>query len=521
MPIDPVAIDRFLQYTKPSPFDPRGMEPAKLIELIEQTMGVEYKPKTTLRYWQLESLAFICARPGSMLLLDMRLGKTLVSLQWIELLKKSMRISRKVLIIVPRPVVTDVWVTEAEKHTTLKVTKVLTDAGMLIDALQDDADAMVVSWFTLQSLFTTKRVNRKGKNQLAVDADLLSIFASFFDCMIIDESHECAKHTSLRFAFATHAGAGCHHRLMLTGTPYGRDPFRIWAQAFLADRGATFSSNFYFFQAAFGREKKNYARGGALEIVFDNGKLPEFTRKLHSNSFSYAFKEVKNMEIVQGRVELQMTIEQKKHYKNAISSFIQTGQGDTFDMDAIFIRLRQISSGFLPFKDDEGTERMIVFDSNPKIDWLDQFIDYMDQSLPVIVFYEFNISGDLICNLLAKKKIPFAALRGNTKDKSAPVADFQRGKAKWLVVNSKSGNAAIDLAIADYTIFYESPVSPTIRSQAEKRAQGERQGRPLFIDDMIISPIEERVLGFVTQGKNMVAATVHNRKALLLKLGNV
>jgi ERCC4-related helicase len=91
--------------------------------------------------------------------------------------------------------------------------------------------------------------------------------------------------------------------------------------------------------------------------------------------------------------------------------------------------------------------------------------------------------------------------------------DYQQGKLRWLVANTTSGAMAIDLPMADYLLFYESPTSPIIRAQAEARPMS-RGGKVLLIDDMICSPSERRVLGFIREGKTALSSLLSFREEL-------
>jgi SNF2 family DNA or RNA helicase len=122
--------------------------------------------------------------------------------------------------------------------------------------------------------------------------------------------------------------------------------------------------------------------------------------------------------------------------------------------------------------------------------------------------------------LVAQAGIKYTWLYGETKDKDGALQAFRTGDAQVLIANTASGGVGIDLQMADYQCFVETPVSPIVRAQAEARALGPgRAGRALFMDDLVCAPIEERILGFLREGRDLLQEIVFagsaGRKLLL------
>jgi SNF2 family DNA or RNA helicase len=99
---------------------------------------------------------------------------------------------------------------------------------------------------------------------------------------------------------------------------------------------------------------------------------------------------------------------------------------------------------------------------------------------------------------------------------NAIVKDFQDGKTQYLVANPRKGGMGIDLPQCDYMIFYESPVTPITRQQAEARPMS-RGARPLFIDDLVISPVERRILEWIGEGKDLMKSLSSARRSFARK----
>jgi SNF2 family DNA or RNA helicase len=202
---------------------------------------------------------------------------------------------------------------------------------------------------------------------------------------------------------------------------------------------------------------------------------------------------------------------QIKAYNEVLENVIEQASSlDDQQKINAFVRMRQISSGFLPFVSDDGEERVVRFPS-AKLAWLDELLTVMADDIQMIIFHEFILSGDGITALLKKHKLAHGWLYGGAKNKAQIIKDFQTGKTRILVANTAAGGMAIDLPQADYMLFYESPVAPITRQQAEARPLG-RGAKPLVIDDLICSPIDRKVLGFVKEGKEALNSLIHDKR---------
>lgn len=518
MAISPIAIERFLERYEP-PLGVKRRDPAELHYWIEDATGIPFKPKTAPYDHQLEGAALALLRKRCLLFFGMRLGKTKITLDWASHLRAAGIWKSKGLIISPSPIVLEVWRTEAQTHSNLKLTVVRNDVEKFGDALLSDCDLIALSWSTLQALFTYKiKFNKNGKSrtQQVPDIDLLRLVGKEFTLFAIDEIQDVKDENTLRFEMARAILHNCDYRLGLTGTPFGRNPFDLWTQAFLIDDGYTLGGKSWFFREAFGKSiKSEYTRSGRISI-FDENKMRILTRKMEGISLSYKLEECRKLpDVLRSRVMLEMGFKQEEQYANTLDKIIRNREDmSNTQRENSFMRMRQISSGFLPFEDDDGNRHILRLE-NPKLDWLEDFLDHADGAR-VVIFHEFTFSGERITMLLDRKRISYRWLHGGAKDKPKAVADFASGNAQVLVANSKSGGVGIDLQAANYQLFFESPVAPIIRQQAEARALGpKRDGRALFMDDLICSPVEKKIVGFVQEGKDLLDAIIHGDKRAL------
>jgi hypothetical protein len=524
MVTSPEAIRRYLDRRFHVPPSLKGADRQTLFDIIKDATGRYPVFSTQPRSHQLEGLTFALWRERALLFYGMRLGKTKIALDWANHLKETGRWRGMGLVIAHAPIALDVWANEAQKHSTLNVRVIHHDVELLIETIANPIDLMVMTWSSMQQMFTVKkevkRGKRKGEEKLYPDRDLLRLISGVLNLAVIDEIHECKNWGSLHFYMAEALLENARFRLGLTGTPFGRNPFDVWAQAKLIDGGEALGRNPMFFQEAFGEQKANSFTPTGKSLVFDKTKMPILSDRLAAISMSYSRSEVVQDHIDKGLIELRMHGAQRDAYNDCIDKFVKLeGRLDPIEIGNTFSRLRMIASGYLPFTDNEGDARLITFPEDVKGAWLEELFEE-GWGGPMIIFHEYIQTGRHIGNILTRLKRKHVWLYGDSKDRAGLVRAFQNKEVNILVANSKSGGVSIDLNRADYMLYYESPSSPITRAQSEARPLAERHGRLLTMEDLICSPTEKRILSFIDEGKDLMNSIVVKRdyKALFKTL---
>ena len=494
------AIDRFLAHNDPDP-NIKGAHVTHLRALIKHATGIEYAPNTEPRPYQIEAVALQARTPKTALFFAPRRGKTKSALDSAEHLRKAGLWKGKGIVVVPSPLLLHVWESEIEKHSKLKGTIVRSSLAELDDAVRNSTDLVIIAWSTLQVIFSRKVKGTNGRVELRENPALLLHYAPFFNLGIIDELHTIGTSSALRFTIATSLLSYCRYLSGLTGTPIGRDPFRLWEQFYVLDRGKTLSPNRYFFQMAFGEKVLNKFTPSGFTYQFDQAKLPTLHNKIMHMSLSYGL-EYFNTSVIRGTINLDMLPEQRKHYKDAIRHALTRETDGSVKRDHIFQCLRQIASGYMPYLDMDDGRHIHQFPS-AKMRWLEDFIENCPKGAKFILFNEFVATGDLLAQTLTKHKVKFGRIYGATSTTVANnyIEQFTHTDMDWMIANTQKACMGISLHAADYMLFFESPVSSKIRKQAEARPLGPaRNGRDLFIDDFITSPVEQRIVDLVRDG---------------------
>ena len=502
MAINRAAIDRFLNYHEPDP-GLKGAELGYLEAFIRKHSGAFFEPKTAPRPYQVEAVALQSLYTRTALFFAPRRGKTKASLDSAEHLRRAglWTRARKGIVIVPSPLLLQVWAAEVEKHSRLSIVAVRSSLAELDDAIKSDVDLIVIAWSTLQVIFTSKQRNEKGGNSLEADRALLRKYSTYFSLAIIDELHTVGTSSALRFQIARELLALCPFRTGLTGTPIGRDPYTLWEQFFVLDEGKTLGTNQFFFRQAFGKHVANKFTRAGYVTVFDEKKLPLLQAKIAPVSLTYGLDHF-NTEILRGVVNLKMLPEQRKHYRETLLAAMKARQEDAAKKHNIFQTLRQVSSGYLPYKDSNLDRHVHLFPS-AKIVWLEDFLGNAPEGAKFILFNEFVATGDMLSALFTKHKIKHGRIYGQTPTKEANevIEAFTSSDTNWIIANTQKASMGISLHVADYMLFFESPLSSKVRKQAEARPiSPARNGRDLFIDDFVCSPVEQRIVDLVREG---------------------
>ena len=522
MPISPEAIDRFLTAKPKLTIDIKAKDATWCFDLIAKIAnGAEPRFRTPPRLSQIQGLAFGIWAQRVLWYWDPRTGKTKLSLDWLSFLRATGHVQRA-LIIAHAPIGIDEWESQYRVHSALDMRFVRSGSAAwddLCDALGSSADAICTTWSTLQVLFSeireVARGAKKGRNKRYPDYPKLRATAEFFDCVIIDEIHKAMNDEALRFKIAVELVQHCRWRAGLTGTPFGRDPFVLWAEAFLMDGGESLSTARRFFEEAFGVRQFLPFRG--VQYVFPKPGSKEHVRrmdilkgKLRHMMMSLSLSEIQDTNVSSNVIELSMLPKQRAAYRRALNGYIELLKEQKIShvaVENIFLRLRQIASGFTEVIDPDTDERHTLDLDCAKLEWLEETFADVGDEFKAVIFHDYTHSGERLVRLFKKLKIDCGWIYGGTPmpQRRVLIDRFQEGKLPVIISNAATGGTSINLGRADWLIFYESPPGVISRKQAESRplARGERL---LVMDDLVCAPIEHRILEFAKEGKSLLNA---------------
>lgn len=443
---------------------------------------------------------------------DMGLGKTKLSLDLARHAIRSKK-AKRFLILVPNTSNIEAWREQVQTHSpTLRMVGMdVSGSEARQECLDSDSQIVVVTYMGLLALVCDH--DRTGK-RMVINKKKLKRVLGCFEGVVYDEITAAANPQSLTFRVCRHLSKHCTYRFGLTGTPFGRNLEDLWAQFYLIDFGETLGETLGLYRAGFFTEKQNYWSGWPV-FEFNKKKAKLLHRVIRNRSLRYAESECLDLP---GRTDIVKHVvfpEETWAYYERLSGEMREAQrdGDFKAIKGAFIRLRQLAAGFLRGKNAQGEDAEIVFSQNPKIDLLRESVAEVRQDRKLIIFHIFQKSGELISAALKQDKRAHVRLYGKTRNKGEVVRRFMSDPKCRILVCSSAGAYGLNLQIANYAFFFESPTDPRVRQQMVARIARSGQRRKVFVTDIVMkNSADEKILGFVKEGKDLADAILEGEK---------
>lgn len=285
------------------------------------------------------------------------------------------------------------------------------------------------------------------------------------DLVIADEAHKLKENRSKQSQGMQHIGDKARYKLLLTGTVITNREIDVFSQyRFL--NPAVFGTSFYAFRNQY-FDKGGY---GNHTPIFRKWMTDDFLRRLHSIAYRVTkaecldlpdiTEEVRSVELEAAAAKIYDSIESDS-YAKMDESEVTTG-----NILTRLLRLSQISGGHLT--DDDGIVNTV---SHAKIDALSDIIDSaMAEDKKLVIMARFVPEMDDIQELLEKKKIGYAAVRGGVKDREKEIHRFQYDdKCRVFVGQIAAAGLGITLTAASTMVFYSLDYNMSNFEQAKAR----------------------------------------------------
>lgn len=452
---------------------------------------------------------------------DTGVGKTLLSMALARYFRRA-GVSKRFLVLVPGNINLAEWESERDIHCPRTSMAVLPPSTREKWATVRGGKHLltVTTYGGLVRMACTKvkqaKGRRKGDVVLKPDRKLVAELCRTFDGCVLDESsadQAVQYHDSLAFrvcrALSKRMRADDKPFFELSGTPFGRDPTPLWAQMYLVDGGESLGPTLGLFRAALFDEKENY--WGGAEYKFRDKMSGELHRLLAHRSITIEADE-SSLPPVVARTRTITLPREAEDYCEVARQAILAARGNYQETRNAFLRMRQISSGFLGYTDDEtGDRAKFAFDDNPKLESLISKIQSVAGKYKVVVFHEFIYSGDRIAAELDRLKIGYARAGSGTKSRvKEERLRFTRDDDCRVFILSNRMSQGPNLQCAKYAEFYESPVDPKARKQARRRVERQHsQHDKVFIMDYVVrGTYDQRVLDHLAEGKDLFDAII-------------
>jgi superfamily II DNA or RNA helicase len=423
---------------------------------------------------------------GGILADDMGLGKTVQALAHFLVEKREGRLDRPCLVVCPTSVVPN-WLAEAARLAPeLRVLSLHgPDRANRFPEI-DNADLVVTTYALLPR-----------------DADHLLPIK--WHMAVLDEA-QAIKNAAAK---TTHlvCRLDARHRLCLTGTPMENHLGELWSQ-------------FAFLMPGLLGDAKRFARvfrtpiekkqDGERRAVL-SGRLKPFllrrTKSLVAADLPPKTEILRPLELAGPQRDLYETVRVAMHEK-VRREVAEKGlaRSHIVVLDAL-LKLRQVCCD--PRLVKLTAARQVS--ASAKLDHLMEMLPpLIEDGRQILLFSQFTSMLDLIKPALAEAGIDFVELRGDTKDRAAPVARFQKGEAPLFLISLKAGGTGLNLTAADTVIHYDPWWNPAVEDQATDRAHRIGQDKSVFVYKLVAQgTVEERMLE-LQQRKKALAAGIYN-----------
>ena len=367
--------------------------------------------------YQTYATSFIKKKEISALILDMGLGKTVITLTAIRDLIIEGKVSR-VLIVAPLRVAQSTWPSEIAKWDHLKDLTYSVAIGTLkerIEALNKNVDIHLINRENVEWL-----INKSG---LKLN----------YDMVVIDELSSFKSGTSKRFKAMIKLRPYIKRIVGLTGTPSPNGLMDLWAEYRILDFGERLGRYITRYRASYFIPDK-----GNGMIVYSYKLLPHAEEVIYQkiSDITISMKAVDYLampEKIINKVMVKLDKSEQKLY-DILKDELIVGLSDTEEIDAVNAaslcgKLLQMANGAV-----YDSERKVIHIHDKKLDALEDLIEEA-YGKPVLVAYWFKHDKDRIKSRFNVREI--------LTDKD--ITDWNAGKIPIAIIHPASAGHGLNL----------------------------------------------------------------------------
>ena len=424
--------------------------------------------------YQAYAIDYIETHPVAAVLLDMGLGKTVISLTAIADLLFDRFEAHRILVIAPLRVARDTWPAEIKKWQHLKHLTYAVAVGTVKErkaALMAGADITII--------------NRENLGWL-IDS---SGFDFDYDMVIVDELSSFKNHKSKRFQSLMKVRPKMKRIVGLTGTPSSNGLMDLWAEFKLLDFGErlgrfiTQYRNNYFIP-----DKRNG------EIIYSYKPMPyaedAIYRKISDITISMKSTDHLQMpELIASQYEVQLSEDEEQLYEELKSDFIlglPEGEITAANAASLTGKLSQLANGAI--YDDEGN---IIEFHDRKLDALEDIIESANGK-PLLVAYWFKHDRTRITERLGKLGIVYQEIKS-----AQSIKNWNSGKLQVALIHPASAGHGLNLqAGGNFLVWFGLTWSLELYQQTNARLWRQGQQSETVVIQHIVTKgtVDEKIL---------------------------
>ena len=448
---------------------------------------MQYVPHDYQRY----ATDFILAHPEAAVLLDMGLGKSVISLTAIwELCLNRFEIGR-VLVIAPLRVARDTWPAEIQKWDHLR--------GLTYSVVVGTEKERRAALMRSASVFI---INRENVQWLVEDSGI----PFTFDMIVIDELSSFKSWQAKRFKSLLKVRPDVKRIVGLTGTPSSNGLMDLWAEFRILDLGKRLGRFITHYRDAFFLpDKRNQQqiftykpRPGAEEEIYR--RISDMTISMRATDH------LKMPERVENRVVVRMDDREREIYDRMKADLIVQIKGqeiDAVNAASLSGKLCQMANG-ASYTEDHS----VVQIHDQKLDALEDLIEGANGK-PLLVAYWFKHDLDRI-----QKRFPQAREIRTSKD----ITDWNAGDIPVALIHPASAGHGLNLQAGGNTlVWFGLTWSLELYQQTNARLwrQGQTAGTVIIHHIITEDTIDERIMDALERKDKTQSALIDAVKAQL------
>ena len=436
--------------------------------------------------YQQYAIDFIESHPTAAVLLDMGLGKTVITLTALnDLLFDRFEISR-VLVIAPLRVARNTWPQEIGKWEHLNHIRYSVAVGTEKERLQ-----------ALRQQASLYIINRENVPWLVEKTDFS------YDAIVIDELSSFKNWSSKRFKALMQVRPLAKRVIGLTGTPSGNGLMDLFAEFKVLDMGQRLGRFITKYrQDYFTPDKRNG------QVVFSYAPLPGAEERIYEKIADItismkATDHLKMPELIESEYSVTMSDSERKMYAEMYEQLVLQLKGDEVtaaNAGVLSGKLAQMANGAV--YTDDGTALHI---HDRKLDALEDIIESMNGK-PLLVAYWFRHDAERI-----EKRVPCVRL-----DTDEAIARWNRGEIPVALIHPASAGHGLNLQSGGSTlVWFGITWSLELYQQTVARLYRQGQNSNTVVVRHIIAEgtIDERILRALKRKDKTQTALIEAVKA--------
>lgn len=156
-----------------------------------------------------------------------------------------------------------------------------------------------------------------------------------------------------------------------------------------------------------------------------------------------------------------------------------------------------------------------------KLDLLMEMLpELVSEGRRILVFSQFTSMLELIEAELARERLDYVKLTGDTQNREEVVRRFQDGEVPIFLISLKAGGVGLNLTAADTVIHFDPWWNPAVENQATDRAHRLGQTKNVFVYKLVVAgSIEEKILALQEKKAELAAGILSEDASGLVKFG--